>query len=182
MAIRDLAPCLLFRWLWVIIAGQQQKRRSWRASVECSRPVGEKNNSEGGKGEGSRAMEEGLGNQEIIVVWKLLKTKIYILLWHVTILQPLPSSVFVGVVYTPLLFSLAYYEKTLHLEFSIKNMFQTHPGSFNALTRMLFIRCKHRIKTWQWNPQVHPFCSKITFYFGVAKVRGTFIFNWVNSV
>lgn len=84
MAIRDLAPCLLFRWLWVIIAGQQQKGRSWRASVECSRPVGEKNNSEGGKGEGSRAMEEGLGNQEIIVVWKHLKTKIYFLLWHVT--------------------------------------------------------------------------------------------------
>lgn len=62
MAIRDLAPCLLFRWLWVIIARQQQKERSWRVSVEYARPVGEKNNSEGGKGEGSRAVEEGVGN------------------------------------------------------------------------------------------------------------------------
>lgn len=62
MAIRDLAPCLLFRWLWVIMAGQQQKKRSWRASVECARPVGEKNNGEGGRGDGSRAVEEGVGS------------------------------------------------------------------------------------------------------------------------
>jgi len=34
------------------MAGQQQKKRSWRASVECARPIGEKNNAEGVEGMG----------------------------------------------------------------------------------------------------------------------------------
>lgn len=59
MAIKDLAPCLLFRWLWVIMAGQEQKKRSWRAYVECARPVGEKNNGEGVEGMGRALWRKG---------------------------------------------------------------------------------------------------------------------------
>lgn len=42
------------------MTGQRQKKRSWRASVECARPIGEQNNGERGRGDGvARSKERG---------------------------------------------------------------------------------------------------------------------------
>lgn len=40
------------------MAGQRLKKRSWRASVECARPIGEQNNGERGRGDGVARIEE----------------------------------------------------------------------------------------------------------------------------